>query len=523
MHRALAHRELLSGSDPFVGTVVNGKYEVVALLAAGAMGKVYQATQKALGRSVALKVLRVSCTAGTSIGGQLKKRFLREANILAQIQHPNIVTVFDYGAIERVEGERYFMAMEFLAGETLAQRIARKGHLDVGEAVGLARQLARGLTELHAQGVIHRDLKPANLMITARRDREELLKILDFGIVKLAGGEELTMEGSFVGSPRYASPEQTIGCATDPRTDIYSFGIILYECLSGAVPFHSSSLSELLTAHMTEPPEPLGRRAQGIDIPPWLEDLVMDCLEKDPAMRPGSMEVVGQRLAASEVAAKRASQMIPALTREPASVAIHEAPPRAPPALDSERPVTSTSREEKAERTGPKKTAFSRLLLFAATLGVAAIATSFAFSRGSQQSAGAAAPPPAAAVSTFVLTLESTPAGAEVTEGDRVLGTTPLRVNVDNASAAGHPRRFHLGLNGYMSSELVQGPSPKPVTLRAILAAAANGPSTSVRVPAPAPRQSAAHAHSPTPPTPTPPVESSAAPFPAPSPIRLER
>src|SRR4051812_31553827 len=197
------------------------------------MGRIYRAEQLALGRTVALKVLH-----GASRGSPaylddpaFKKRFLREASILAKLQHPNIVTVFDYGAIEGAE-EHYFMAMEFLQGETLLRRIVNQGSLSPRETIHVGRQIARGLCEAHAAGIVHRDLKPANVMIVAGREADdELVKVLDFGIVKVVGQEggdeddlveELTQEGSFIGSPKYMAPEQIRkGAKVDPRTDVY--------------------------------------------------------------------------------------------------------------------------------------------------------------------------------------------------------------------------------------------------------------------------------------------------------------
>src|SRR5688572_25987582 len=206
-----------------VGRLVNGKYDVQAVIAAGGMGKIYRAEQQPLGRIVALKVLHArGGAAGTTGSGShgssgdplFKKRFFREASILAKLQHPNIVTVFDYGRIDGLEpdDEQYFMAMEFLSGETLQQRIQARGALTVDEIMPVARQVARGLREAHANGIIHRDLKPSNIMITNGRDGEDLVKIVDFGIVKLTAEDEktqeLTQQGLFIGSPKYMAPEQ---------------------------------------------------------------------------------------------------------------------------------------------------------------------------------------------------------------------------------------------------------------------------------------------------------------------------
>ena len=214
--------------DPLVGSLINGRYRVSSVVAAGGMGKVYRAEQIQLGRDVALKVLHVRIGSNGE-ESHFKHRFFREANLLAKLQHPNIVTVFDYGAIERAE-EQFFMAMEFLSGETLRQRVRRRGALGTVETIGIARQIARGLSEAHAHGIVHRDLKPSNVMLVDGRDGEELVKIVDFGIVKVMSedlpDEDLTQEGSFIGSPNYMAPEQ-IGSSqnVDTHTDVHAFGV----------------------------------------------------------------------------------------------------------------------------------------------------------------------------------------------------------------------------------------------------------------------------------------------------------
>jgi serine/threonine-protein kinase len=283
---------------------VAGKFKVLALVAAGGMGKVYRAEQAALGRTVALKVLHMDAALAEGTDQtQFKKRFLREANILAKLQHPNIVTVFDYGPIDG-DDERYFMAMEFLSGETLSQRIAARGRIDAPEVVRIALQLARGLSEAHAHNVVHRDLKPSNVMLVAGRAGEEVVKIVDFGIVKVVGEssqETVTQEGSFVGSPSYMAPEQIEPTGKiDTRTDVYSFGVILYQCLTGSVPFDASSSVQIMMAHLSSAPEPIRERAAQADVPDWLHELVMSCLEKNPDRRPQTMEGIARVLAEAD-------------------------------------------------------------------------------------------------------------------------------------------------------------------------------------------------------------------------------
>lgn len=284
-------------SDALVGRIVAAKYRVLASIAAGGMGKVYRAEQLPLGRPVALKVLHPKHTDGPD-GASLRKRFLREASILSKLQHPNIVTVFDYGNIEADEhgGERLFMAMEYLSGETLLQRLIARGRLPWQECADIAKQLARGLREAHARGLVHRDLKPSNVMILKAADGEERVKIVDFGIVKVLevgdNDQELTQEGSVVGSPNYMAPEQIATGKVDPRSDMYSLGVILYQCLTGRFPFDVETPMQMMVAHVSKPPIPLLDRTSGLKVPAWLDELVMRCLAKAPDRRPQAMDEV---------------------------------------------------------------------------------------------------------------------------------------------------------------------------------------------------------------------------------------
>ncbi|MBK7397447.1 MAG: serine/threonine protein kinase [Myxococcales bacterium] len=271
--------------DPVLGTVIAGKYRIVSRLASGGMGTVYRAEQQALGREVALKLLHPGnmegedSTASRDDFSVLEKRFSREAAILAKLQHPNIVTVYDYGAIEGTEDDpdkggrpRFYMVMELIGGRTLQQRLVERKVLPWDEAVRLFRQIARGLREAHAVGVVHRDLKPANVMIVRDRDGEEQVKLLDFGIGKILDDpgspslpptadtnppnseDELTRDGRFVGSPQYMSPEQVTGEGIDERSDVYSFGVMLYRCLAGKNPFHRHSVTMIMLAHLNDHP-----------------------------------------------------------------------------------------------------------------------------------------------------------------------------------------------------------------------------------------------------------------------------
>ncbi len=297
------NRIVRDGPDPLIGVEVNGKFRVIEEVAAGGMGKIYRAEQLPLGRVVAVKVLHSRFTESPD-DPAFRKRFFLEASILSKLQHPNIVTVFDYGRIETVADEAYFMAMEYLPGETLHRRLKREGALPTETTISVIRQIAKGLREAHRHDVVHRDLKPANVMLSPDEAGDESVKILDFGLVKVLrdDSEELTKEGSFLGSPRYMSPEQIAHGRVDLRADIYSLGVILYQCLCGKAPFEAEHSVHILMAHLHAPVPPFAERSPGVVVPEPLGALAMRCLAKQPDGRPASMDEFLHVLRECEVA-----------------------------------------------------------------------------------------------------------------------------------------------------------------------------------------------------------------------------
>lgn len=276
--------------DPLLGRVIAGRFKVVSLLARGGMGKVYVAEQAPLGRVCALKVLNPNYNGDAD--PEFHRRFTREASISSRITHPNSVTIFDYG---KTDDDIYYMAMELLEGQTLHQAIRDAGSFPEERVGRISAQICRALREAHALEVIHRDLKPANIFLTRHGDGDDFVKILDFGLVKQLGErpeEQLTQTGLFMGSPKYMAPEQIQGAVVDPRTDIYSLGIMMYEMLTGKVPFERATSVNILMAHVGEPPPPMRQVNPNLVCSPMFEDLVMRCIAKDPNERYGSMEDV---------------------------------------------------------------------------------------------------------------------------------------------------------------------------------------------------------------------------------------
>ena len=271
--------------DPLIGRMINERFRVVSLMARGGMGKVYRAEQAPLGREVALKVLNPNYEGDHDI--EFHKRFFLEASTCAKLTHPNTVTIFDYG---KTEDDIYYIAMELLEGRTLYRTLRDEGRLNADRALHIARQVCRSLREAHDLGVVHRDLKPANIFLIKHGDEKDFVKVLDFGLVKhVEDKEDLTQTGVFMGSPKYMSPEQIREDTTDERSDIYALGVILYEMLTGVVPFNRPNSMNILMAHIHDDPPPFQDIAPDL-VDPRLEQIVMKAIAKDPEMRFANMD-----------------------------------------------------------------------------------------------------------------------------------------------------------------------------------------------------------------------------------------
>jgi serine/threonine-protein kinase len=282
-------------ADPFVGATVNGKFKVEALIGQGGMGRVYRARHLTLDKPVVLKMLHQAY----STDPQIVQRFQREARAASRLNHPNSIGVLDFG---EAEDGTLFMAMEYLGGRDLARLVHEEFPLGEARIVRIGAQVLSALAEAHAQGVVHRDLKPENVMIEARRDEPDFVKVLDFGIAKItapgAGEPKLTQAGLVCGTPEYMSPEQARGAELDARSDLYSVGVILYQLASGDLPFQSDTAVGFLTKHLTETPVPLRTRRPDLHISAGFEALVAHALEKDPAHRFQTAEEMRQALLA---------------------------------------------------------------------------------------------------------------------------------------------------------------------------------------------------------------------------------
>jgi len=249
-------------------------YNLIRELGSGGMGTVYLAEDTKLKRNVALKFLSPKVSADD----ETMERFQREAQAAAALNHPSIVTIYEIG---EADGQKY-IAMEYVEGETLRTKISA-GQMPVDEVVRIAKQVCTGLGKAHEKGIVHRDIKPENILIT----KEGEAKILDFGIAKLRGAANLTKESMTVGTTRYMSPEQIKGEGVDPRSDIWSMGVVMYELLTCASPFKGDYDSALMYAILSEKPEPITHHRK--DVPQGLERLIMKALEKEKRHRPREM------------------------------------------------------------------------------------------------------------------------------------------------------------------------------------------------------------------------------------------
>ncbi|MBJ7904939.1 serine/threonine-protein kinase [Streptomyces sp. NPDC004549] len=269
------------------GRVVAARYELATLIGQGGMGQVWTAYDRRLDRRVAVKLLRPDKVAGQE-ADELRRRFLRECRVTAQVDHPGLVTVHDAGS----EGDELFLVMQYVDGADLSDHLAEHDPYPWQWAVTVAAQLCAVLSAVHAVPIVHRDLKPRNVMVK----QDGTVTVLDLGVASVMDTDttRLTHTGSPIGSPAYMAPEQAMGGAVGPYTDLYALGVLLHELLSGEVPFAGSTALGVLHRHLYEPPLPVRRIRP--EVPEPLERLVLRLLAKDPQDRPASAQEVYEHL-----------------------------------------------------------------------------------------------------------------------------------------------------------------------------------------------------------------------------------
>lgn len=306
---------VLDNRDLLIGQTLDGRYLVRRCLAEGGMGKVYAAYEKEVDREVAIKVLKADYLRDETI----RKRFMHEARIVANLSHPNVVDLYDFG--QRPNGN-FYMVMELLHGESLADRLANK-FLSYKEILSIVPGVCDALAQAHALGVVHRDLKPENIFIVKGEDGEERAKLIDFGVARQVERQTLTQTGSLWGTPAYMSPEQCRGDQVTESGDIYAMGVILYELVCGHLPFSASTQMGYAVKHMHSEPRPM-KSAPGLQSPPdALDALVIKTLGKTAEARPQSMREFADELNAiidAEFATEESLTPVPALEVDPVAL-----------------------------------------------------------------------------------------------------------------------------------------------------------------------------------------------------------
>jgi serine/threonine protein kinase len=324
-----------------------GPYRILKVLGTGAMGIVFLAEHEKLKRAVALKVMKPALAAYPDF----HRRFLREAQLAAAIDHEHVVTIYEVGEDRGVP----FLAMKLLQGETLEDRLERKGRLPVKEALRIGREIAEGLNAAHERGLIHRDIKPANIWLEEGRDR---VKIVDFGLARGTGADaHFTQAGAVIGTPSYMAPEQANGEEVDSRCDLFSLGAVLYRTCTGRLPFDGKDTLAVLSALASKTPETPHRLVPGL--PPLFSGLVMRLLAKDHDDRPQSAREVVADIEAIE----RGEQTAQAAPPPPAPPTEAPKPPAAEAGGEKKKPKKSRSSISRKKKRHKEETNWQRIVL----------------------------------------------------------------------------------------------------------------------------------------------------------------
>jgi eukaryotic-like serine/threonine-protein kinase len=288
-------------NEPFIDQKI-GNCLVLSRIGQGAMSVVYKARQDITERIVAIKLLRTQLTYDPNN----VKRFQREAKAIARLKHPNLLSVYEVGSANT--GQPY-MVMDFIEGRSLGELVEVRGAIPWQRALPFFLQICDAMAHAHANKIIHRDLKPDNIMLVKSPDGEDLIKVVDFGIVKLTdeqtASQRLTATGEVWGSPVYMSPEQCMGKAVDARADIYALGLVFYECLTGVQTFKGKRIADVIMKQISEKPQPFAAVAPSLQIPDWLEAVIMKALEKDPLNRFQSMRDLKREIEICMLASER--------------------------------------------------------------------------------------------------------------------------------------------------------------------------------------------------------------------------
>jgi serine/threonine-protein kinase len=464
--------EASAAIDPLIGKQV-GNYQIRHKLGEGGMGSVYLAEHPRIGKKVALKILHAEFTANQDV----TTRFFNEARAVNDIGHPNIVDIMDFG---QIEGGSVYFIMEFLQGRSLAQVIRDEAPLAPDRALAISLQIADALAASHRHRIVHRDLKPDNIILQPRGSQTDFVKVLDFGIAKLTGdqpGSHRTRTGIVMGTPAYMSPEQCEGKGqVDHRTDVYALGIVLYEMLTGQVPFQGEGYGEVLVQHLTAVPQ---RPSTLRLMPAHIEAVCLKALEKRPGQRYASMDDFIQALRDPVGYVEAGGGVAGFLSLNLGAPTINPTPP--PGHLPMATPVPGTTpmpgsgvyaaqvpptvmRPSMGHPTvaGGAPGGSKKGLMFGAIGALVALGVGGAIafkSMGGEETpaAIAAANKPAtpsagepAAAGKVTIDVRSMPAGAEVRYAGELMGNTPVKFEVDRGDAS---VKLVVRLPGYVVRE----------------------------------------------------------------------
>lgn len=449
-------------ADELLGQVLDGRYRIDSVLGYGGFGMVFRGMQTSIQRPIALKTLHPQL----AMAPTFFERFKREAEIASRLKHPNIITIYDFGRTP--QGLCYFV-MELLEGESLRERVRRDGPLTLREAAAVIEQVAEGVGHAHHQNVIHRDLKPHNIMLT-EVDGAEYVKVLDFGLVKAIEQEEdeqLTSTGQVLGTPQYMPPEQAGGDLVDRRSDLFSLTGVFYYCLTGRSPYGANNVKKALTLGLAGNLERIDTLRHGAPVPEAIEQFVAKGLkpEKDDRFQTAEELIAALRAAMAGVpeAVLDAVPSSPgAGSHEPGSGASSASRRQAATrskvkAVSSSRAIPrSASRMDVAAREEPGPPArSSRAILITLTAAALMLAGgAVVWWPGRSQPKTPIREPNASKPSVaaepvepkpLLVTLHTTPEGAEVLDGDALVGRTPLTLNLER----GVVRTFLFRLSGY--------------------------------------------------------------------------
>ena len=426
--------------DPYVGATVDGRYDVESVLGEGGMGVVYRCTHTIIGKKVAMKVLRADMARNEEVVG----RFLNEARSASSIGNPHIIDISDFGRLP--DGATYFV-MEYLEG-TVLSAAAENGPLAHDRIGTIIIQLAEALGAAHDVGIVHRDLKPENIFLVRRGSQRDFVKVLDFGIAKVANaGGRMTQAGQVFGTPHYMAPEQAAGGDVDHRADIYAVGVILYELVTGRLPFDADTFMGILSQHMYKEPEPPSTFLQFQRLDPDLERVILCCLKKDPRDR-------YQRMSELE-----ADMRI--IFGDPGGVGSVSRPELRATAMSGAAALPASAKP--GRKKWPAALAVAVLLL-AALAGFWFYRESQAARRVVAQPAPAHPTPPSAPASAPVsswIAVAVEPLAAHVFRGEEDLGTSPVMIEI-----ASDPVPLVARAEGFLPRAFVVDGTAKAVSIK---------------------------------------------------------